>query len=41
MMGVEVIPLKYDGAELFKKGKAKVWLNGQEFYIDKEGNRVQ
>lgn len=39
--GKEVIALKYDRASSFSKGKAKVKLNGEWFYIDKNGNRVE
>ena len=39
--GKEVIDLKYDGAGYFDGGKAYVELNGEEFYIDKNGNRVE
>ncbi|UCS92171.1 WG repeat-containing protein [Echinicola marina] len=34
--GQEVVPLEYDFAEPFKGGKAKVKLDGKEFYIDKK-----
>lgn len=44
--GKEVIPLKYDDAWSFKDGKAKVMTKNifgieKEFYIDKNGNRVE
>lgn len=39
--GQVVIPLKYDDAESFENGKARVKLNGEWFYIDKQGNRVK
>ena len=40
--GKEVIPLKYDEIEFYSKNdKTKVKLNGEEFYIDKNGNRVE
>ncbi|MCO5248406.1 MAG: WG repeat-containing protein [Chitinophagales bacterium] len=39
--GREVIPLKYDVTNAFKNGKAKVSLNGREFYIDKTGKEVK
>lgn len=39
--GKEVIPLKYDWTTIFENGKAKVGLNGREFYIDKTGKEVK
>lgn len=39
--GKEVIPLRFDFAYSFTNGKAKVRLNDEEFYIDKNGNRVE
>lgn len=39
--GKIIIPLQYDRVHGFYKGKAKVKLNGKEFYIDKEGNEVE
>jgi len=39
--GKQVIQLKYDYAEDFKNGKAKVKLDGEEFYIDKKGKKVK
>ena len=45
--GREVIPLKYDFntytlvAGFINGATAKVELNGEEFWIDKEGNRVE
>jgi negative regulator of sigma E activity len=39
--GKEVISFKYDDAENFSKGFAKVKLEGREFYIDKYGNEVK
>lgn len=44
--GEEVIPLKYDDASFFSGGKAKVMTKNifgieKEFYIDKNGNRVE
>ena len=38
--GTMVIPAKYDEARYFENGKAKVKLNGREFYIDRNGNEV-
>lgn len=38
--GRVVIPLNYDCAEPFENGNATVSLNGAEFVIDKNGNRV-
>lgn len=38
--GKEIGPAIYDKAENFKNGKAKVTLNGREFYIDKTGKEV-
>ncbi|WP_294605764.1 WG repeat-containing protein [uncultured Bacteroides sp.] len=38
----KVIPFIYDDARYFNKdGKAKVKLNGETFFIDMEGNRVE
>jgi len=39
--GKETIPCKFDEAESFSKGKAKVKLNGQEFSIDTKGNQIK
>ena len=40
--GKKVISFKYEEANSFTgMGKAKVKLNGEEFYIDKNGNRVE
>ena len=36
-----VIPLKYDFVDNFSENKAKVTLNGEQFYIDKNGNRIE
>lgn len=36
----EVIPVQYEYAEIFDKGKARVILNGREFFIDPNGNEV-
>ncbi len=41
MIGTEVIPLIYDDVELFKDGKAKVKKGKEEFYIDKNGNKIK
>ena len=38
--GHEVIPCIYDDAHAFSNGLANVLLNGEWFYIDKNGNRV-
>ena len=38
--GHEVIPCIYDDAKPFSNGLANVLLNGEWFYIDKNGNRV-
>jgi len=38
--GNEIISLKYDKAESFKNGKAKVKLNGEDFYINTKGERI-
>lgn len=38
--GKETIPCKFDEADSFVEGKAKVKLNGQEFYIDTKGNQI-
>lgn len=39
--GKEIGTLEYDYAESFKNGKAKVKLDGREFYIDKTGKEVK
>ena len=39
-LGVEVAPLKYDGARNFSEGLALVILNGKWGFIDKTGNEV-
>ena len=40
--GKEVVPFIYDDARYFNKdGKAKVKLNGETFFIDVKGNRVE
>lgn len=40
--GKEIIPFIYDDARYFNKdGKAKVKLNGETFFIDVKGNRVE
>ena len=40
--GKEVIPFVYEDARYFNKdGKAKVKLNGETFFIDVKGNRVE
>ncbi len=39
--GKTVIPLKFDTADYFFEGKAKVSLDGREFYIDKTGKEVK
>jgi hypothetical protein len=36
--GKTVIPLKYDDADNFSEGIARVQLNGETRYIDKQGN---
>lgn len=38
--GEEVVPLKYDSAFNFSNGKAFVWLNGESFYIDSKGKKI-
>ena len=40
-VGTIAIPLLFDSAEDFHNGKAKVILNDEVFYIDKNGNRVK
>ena len=40
-IGNVVISLKYDFVGSFFKGKAMVKLNGETFYIDKNGNRIK
>lgn len=39
--GQTIIPLKFDSADYFFDGKAKVKLDGREFYIDKTGKEVK
>lgn len=39
--GKEIIPLKYDKVSSFSQGKAKVELDGREFYIDKTGKEIK
>lgn len=39
--GQFVISPIYDLAQSFSNGKAKVELDGREFYIDKNGNEVK
>ena len=39
--GREVIAPKYDYVDFFEDGRAEVELDGQAFYIDKSGNRVE
>ncbi|MCC9019548.1 WG repeat-containing protein [Flavobacterium lipolyticum] len=39
-VGKEVVSLKYDSVHFFTNGKAKVKLNGEEFYIDRKGERI-
>ena len=36
----EVIPVRYEYAEIFDKGKARVMLNGRAFFIDPDGKEV-
>ena len=36
----EVIPVQYEYAEIFDKGKARVMLNGRQFFIDPDGMEV-
>ena len=36
----EVIKVQYEAAEIFDHGKARVVLNGREFFIEKDGNEV-
>ena len=38
--GKVVIPVQYDNAWVLINGKAKVSLNGETFYIDKTGKRL-
>ena len=40
-MGDLIIPYKYDKAASFSNGRVLVVLNGEKFWIDKEGNRVE
>ncbi|MDR3260822.1 MAG: hypothetical protein LBT78_03200 [Tannerella sp.] len=35
------MPVKFENSSEFENGKAKVKLDGEEFYIDKSGNRVK
>ena len=36
----EVIPVQFTYAEIFDKGKARVMLNGRQFFIDPDGKEV-
>lgn len=36
----EVIPVQFEYAEIFDRGKARVILNGREFFIDPDGTEV-
>ncbi len=36
----EVVLVQYEYAEIFDKGKARVILNGREFFIDPDGKEV-
>ncbi|WP_428348028.1 WG repeat-containing protein [Moraxella lacunata] len=38
--GKVVIPVQYDYVWVFINGKAKVSLNGETFYIDTTGKRI-
>ncbi len=38
--GEVAIPLHYDKATDFKDGKAQVWMNGESWWIDQDGNRL-
>ena len=38
--GSEAIPFQFDDAFSFEEGRALVELNGEQFYIDKEGRRL-
>ena len=40
-VGKEIIPFKYDWVSCFSNGKAKVELNGEHFFIDKNGNKIK
>lgn len=35
-----IVPILYDNAHYFSQDKAEVKLNGETFYIDKQGNRL-
>jgi len=39
--GNVAIPVQYDYASIFSKGKARVRLNGKDFFIDPNGKEVQ
>ncbi len=39
-LGKVVIPIQYEYAEIFDKGKARVMLNGRQFFIDPDGKEV-
>jgi hypothetical protein len=39
--GKEIVPLVYEAAEDYKDGKARVKKNGEWFYIDYNGNRIE
>jgi hypothetical protein len=39
-LGNVAIPSQYEYAEIFDKGKARVMLNGRDFFIDPDGKEV-
>ena len=39
--GKEIIPLTYEAAEDFNDGRARVKKDGEWFYIDYNGNRIE
>jgi len=40
-LGEVAIPVQYEYAEVFAKGKARVMLNGRQFFIDPDGKEVE
>ena len=39
--GQVIIPLKFEKATDFKNGKAQVWVNGESWWIDEVGNKIE
>ena len=40
VLGNVAIPIQFEYAEIFSKGKARVMLNGRQFFIDPNGKEV-